>query len=656
MKALQVSTNPLNLLGFDNLESYKLNNNINTDIEKIKKINADLLIIPLEQEITYCENILFSGLELIIWLRLKNIKTHIIALSLYDAAQILKNTKYANILGTQSVSFFQIPFTRSIKRIEELIPLENSEGDFLKYINGLVDIVSFRHREANWWGIKALYDVYNAAYDTKIPYPEVVKDHLKTLNNQIVQRLHGYNDELIRNDINKLLARERNNIINQYNTQLCELNKNIEVSKSVINNFKRQNLPCPQFMQKEISDYENGIENIRNEISKIEKEDIDFVKQIKETIDKIIKSEPNILYIDDNANNGWLETLNTLMPGLTVEALIPNKEVSIEDFYINNVKSSLEKNKTLLLLDLRLFDEVGPNLRLQEISGYKLLKLIKESCPELPVLVISASNKIISQNELISIGADAFWTKEGVDENKTAIDSVENYRKLIIYILKLHSNRYSVLKELYNIYSQLDKYRWWESFTWYNGEITNASTDDIKEMLLQMVFHYRMFLTRYFITNNQLDSFEDKETTFFIAGLMNKIGGIVELIHEVTNTKSYKDSKNKLDKRKDFIRADINDQRNSASHYFSINLKFEDFEKSVLLLKKYLLRNHKFVQGKNGQTVNLRSNEGTCRGSFFLENNGNCYKINVIARKKLSDANDTVVTYNDSDKMWNCII
>jgi hypothetical protein len=147
-----------------NMDGYETDCYIPTDslpdvIKYVQQSNADIIIIQSEQ--TAPESELYGGLELLIWLRIKGIKTHIVLVSFFSLEALMKNTKNAFILGAEGTTFCQMPFLTSFSELIELSKESAKEDNLKTYLSSIFDIVHFRHAYANVWGLKRLAEMHN---------------------------------------------------------------------------------------------------------------------------------------------------------------------------------------------------------------------------------------------------------------------------------------------------------------------------------------------------------------------------------------------------------------------------------------------------------------------------------------------------------------
>lgn len=149
------------------------------------------------------------------------------------------------------------------------------------------------------------------------------------------------------------------------------------------------------------------------------------VNEVSNATKVLMKETGRILYIDDEIDKGWDNIFRTICIGKTFDSIGSNfKNVDIEEI----ISTSLEKVKTfnpdVVVLDFRLHDDDFENTAPENVTGYKILKGIKEINKGIQVVILSATNKIWNLLELQVAGADGFILKESPD---LSID--ENYSK-----------------------------------------------------------------------------------------------------------------------------------------------------------------------------------------------------------------------------------
>lgn len=157
------------------------------------------------------------------------------------------------------------------------------------------------------------------------------------------------------------------------------------------------------------------------------------------TIDEALLRKKKVLLIDDLAKDGWAKIISDAVFGMLVDPRKRLKDIprpESEKTWEETVKNSIDEHKPhLILLDLRLSGEKG-HQDLEKLQGYKILQFLKEDevYSGIPVIVFTASANAENMKRLIETGAEAVWTKPGLDESLQSgqiIIRFNNLKKLI---------------------------------------------------------------------------------------------------------------------------------------------------------------------------------------------------------------------------------
>lgn len=128
---------------------------------------------------------------------------------------------------------------------------------------------------------------------------------------------------------------------------------------------------------------------------------------------------PTILYIDDEAEKGWREIFEKIMLEQNdIDFMhLDNEfnEKSKKEIVDISLKTIKEENVDVVILDFRLSTEDFEEKNIQNVTGFQILKRIKEYNKGIQVIIFSATNKIWNFQALHNAGADGFIIKEGVD-------------------------------------------------------------------------------------------------------------------------------------------------------------------------------------------------------------------------------------------------
>lgn len=352
---------------------------IKETIAYVLKSNAEVIIIQSEQ--TAPESELYGGLELLIWLRIKGIKTHIVLVSLFSLEELIKNWKNAFILGSKGTSFFQMPFLPSSAELIELSK-ETSKDDNLKtYLSLIFDIVHFRHAYANVWGLKRLVEVHNVFYPnfdkSQISYDDV----LNSLNYNIGEFIYHRN----------------------------ELNINSRIGKNI----------------------ESAIDNLQIEIRKASDLNILFIDDKAETgwkilLESLLKVRINTLSIKNINSDNLIKQFEELYSKQEIDVIISDLRLypSEDDLTDYNQFKSIELLKYI-------FDK-----KIERRLVYKNLRYVLFTASN---QLLNYKN-VVKSNKYTPSG---IFIKEGFDVNINENQQEQNYLNLINAILPAVAESYN---------------------------------------------------------------------------------------------------------------------------------------------------------------------------------------------------------------------
>lgn len=573
-------------------------------VNEISKTDSKIvLFININLKINSNFRQLQKGIELLIWLRVKGILNHVVLYSFEPLHSLLNRKPQHLIVTSDGTSFVQLPDDFSKIKLDKLANKENLKV----HLKPAFDINKIRHKEANWWGIKKLWDVQRLLLFKKeadFSYPIGVSFQNNDLNSQLGVFLYEIN--------------------------------NISLGKAL--NEKIQ-----------IKEGSSETDSTLREVYKL------FHINVKSI------GRPKILHIDDQWSDGWGEIFCKMIYGETEYKLpiIDNQQKSHNwnEFLfsfkptVDNLSAlrsndstfidNLELNKfDLIILDLRLDPKIDEQKSLHEISGAIMLSEIRKRVKGIPILITTASNKVWSYEELMKLGADAYWMKEGIDNSYTAYNSVKNYYKLIILFELMTSERYKSLKRFESEFNTIiGNQKWFKSeIYWKNNENRNLNNENINciyELLEDGILMLRTFLHQSFLGNSYCLSNID---SYWLTGIINKLGGIVEEIHfpgkpgfdssTVGGKWSYNSETDRWEwgkmYREDWIAFILLNFRNAASHNKN-GKELQDIEIVELFIKLLLhwLNMESYYQFKHPRTINNTNWEQIKRytNNFINDNN-----------------------------------
>ena len=315
-----------------------------------------------------------QGIELLVRLRLSGIMNHCILHSPERLFDVVAKNPRNSIVASHGASFQRTAFNSQDYVNDNLAQdyLEAEKNDFISHLKKYYEIGEIRHRLANKYGVYILSQIYN--------------DNIRSKTTETEISCHLPDEDKLMLDVYKYIA-----------------NQDDKYSTSVI-----------------------------KDINKIRR--------------SFANSRPWVLYIDDMANDGWEDLLvKSIYTDQDRDRFIVNvpKKTDFDDCnystYLNKICDIISADRKqrfieCVLLDVRLMDEQGVYEDIEKLSGIRLLKDIREKFPELPVIIVTASNKAETVSHVIKSGATALWTKPGVDYIYTDEYYFNQFYQLLRYV------------------------------------------------------------------------------------------------------------------------------------------------------------------------------------------------------------------------------
>jgi len=345
-----------------------------SDKVQAKADNSQIILINAESKL---EGGLIQDQELVelaFWFRCKyELKNAIVFYSLQSANHLLKTKPKNFILLSPGCYHLRLPATKDqIKKIAGFKPLENL--NLIKpFLKPRMNLEVTRHRYANYTGI---YLMALLAQEVWNPNEDII-----TADNKLYDKLYDFFQSLDYNLLKFYFDLSFNNL-----------------GSAQFNSF--------------------GIRCL---------------------------SEKNILLIDD-LEAGWKPIISQIIYGNKNDLKLNSVEIKYK-LVNNKTKLDFESTKSLLnynlkhykphliLLDLRLNDEEDKR-DVTTLGGYKLLRFLKTNSyyKGLPVIMFTASSNAETTKKLIEAGAEAVWTKPGMDESLSTEQIIKRYQLLTRYI------------------------------------------------------------------------------------------------------------------------------------------------------------------------------------------------------------------------------
>lgn len=172
------------------------------------------------------------------------------------------------------------------------------------------------------------------------------------------------------------------------------------------------------------------------------------------------EGKPTVLYIDDEAEKGWkgifekilIDNNNTDFIHLGNEFNEKTKNEVVEF----SLKEVIDEDVDLVILDFRLHKEDFEKIPIEDITGYQILKRIKEYNKGIQVIIFSATNKSWNLQALQEAGADGFILKESPENtydsdfiNQSVLNMIQSLKNCLnMTFLKEVRTKLNEIKQL----------------------------------------------------------------------------------------------------------------------------------------------------------------------------------------------------------------
>lgn len=378
-------------------------------------------------------------------------------------------------------------------------------------------------------------------------------DELKQISTQ-----KGSINKLINNILDFFFKKEDE--INELKNKIATEEKHIDEMDHIISNFSREK-----------TKWVNQINNIEQIIAQFKENGLTVLTHVFSLQEEVRKRNPKILYIDDQANEGWSNVFQHIIYGSEKEEsfkfIQPDTNDEINEQYFTQVVSPeiTKHNPHLILLDLRLKKESGTITNVEKFSGAILLKDIRKQFPGLPILMTTASNKSWSYEGLHRIGCDAFWVKEGIDTVSNEVDTIKNYKRFVELVNTLTGQDYCFLKTYYERIGKLEEKgrtqkHWWQLKNRFKkDELTEIDVNDVYSILKETSIIFREFLHNQ-ILDQTINLIWNE--WFYASLIIQNLGKIIELFHFMGAEPNVRT----MEYRGDRYGVQLYKKRNEASH------------------------------------------------------------------------------------------
>jgi len=427
---------------------------------------------------------------------------HCVMYAFQRVEQLLRRKPSSLMICSDGVTFEQLPSDFSKLDIRELAEKKKanaSSSNLDKFLRGEFTLPDRRHDWANWWGARKMLSLYFQEQDPDdIDLDEFV---LPSENPQVRNALFlfGQNDA----------SGGTSTVLERAERKRNQLWKNLGFD------------PTPPHSPPSLS-----VGLLDDEAKRIQYQGQQTTQYGWQRIFSRVLFNSDLTVVDI----------------LDEEGIDPN-EGQIMDFARTRLQDVDFSDYACILLDLRLrSDEQGgfpENIR--DLSGARVLEFIRSKHPTLPVIITTASNKIWNYEGLMELGADAYWIKEGLDEQRTDDESAQNYVRLLELVATITGERYQFLRRFGREIGRLkersaEDMLWWEEEKeWYDPYTGNSMTTPIggSEEVFQLLDEALLMLRSYLHQFEIGHGFQsDTHSSFWLGSIMQQLGGIIEVIHD----------------------------------------------------------------------------------------------------------------------------
>lgn len=137
------------------------------------------------------------------------------------------------------------------------------------------------------------------------------------------------------------------------------------------------------------------------------------ISELSDNKNKCALQDGKVLFIDDELEKGWTTIFRKIRYPKSITCFGSDfKNLSADEIIEKSIEKVKSFNPEVVILDFRLHDDDFEITNPENVTGYKILKQIKEYNQGIQVIILSATNKIWNLLELQKIGADDFILKE----------------------------------------------------------------------------------------------------------------------------------------------------------------------------------------------------------------------------------------------------
>lgn len=440
---------------------------LDDETEERHEINVTFGEPEEEPESNEQEVFVGAGLRVLKLLRLKSYIQHCILYSRRSREEFLLADPRNSIVGSQGVTFVQLGAEMPLLEYEKLHRQIASKDMRPYFVAESMDIEQ-NNSFANSWGVWKLWEVQRAVENITSQKTESIERsfgnayrEMNTYSGLLARYLKGNPYEDINKSLNEKmvlygeLLQQEAKVSKQHQAeteaiatlrQSLEHWTNLRDAKPEMLEATRQTLQALEESVERSSAILAKCQAIKMERNSISARkysmNMRLSKELNRTSDntfvemrkRLNKEKPTIVLVDDLANEGWAQVLQRIIynkeESPEFHVIVPEQDIDYKVLAQRVQDKVREVNADLLILDLRLRGEYGLASTLENASGMQVLSELSDQLA-CPILIASTAEKMINYRELLSWGATASWTKQGLNERSDIEYTVSNYVALV---------------------------------------------------------------------------------------------------------------------------------------------------------------------------------------------------------------------------------
>lgn len=440
---------------------------LDDEAEERHEINVTFGEPEEEPESNEQEVFVGAGLRVLKLLRLKSYIQHCILYSRRSREEFLLADPRNSIVGSQGVTFVQLGAEMPLLEYEKLHRQIASKDMRPYFVAESMDIEQ-NNSFANSWGVWKLWEVQRAVENITSQKTESIERsfgnayrEMNTYSGLLARYLKGNPYEDINKSLNEKmvlygeLLQQEAKVSKQHQAeteaiatlrQSLEHWTNLRDAKPEMLEATRQTLQALEESVERSSAILAKCQAIKMERNSISARkysmNMRLSKELNRTSDntfvemrkRLNREKPTIVLVDDLANEGWAQVLQRIIynkeESPEFHVIVPEQDIDYKVLAQRVQDKVREVNADLLILDLRLRGEYGLASTLENASGMQVLSELSDQLA-CPILIASTAEKMINYRELLSWGATASWTKQGLNERSDIEYTVSNYVALV---------------------------------------------------------------------------------------------------------------------------------------------------------------------------------------------------------------------------------